>query len=363
MNNLKRIFKSKSNFIFMVIFPIILIIILISFNNGEAKISIGVIDNDNTKLTEAFINQIEKENKINYIDQSEIKDFLLNLKNDYIIEIPKNFTKDIIRGQDVKIKGFFINGTNASKAPKYSMESFVNSAKTIAISSKGDEDTFYKAIDKYNEGILNVQNKNTNNTLVSKKNISFSLGFLAFNMLMLGVNITSIVLKDKQSKIYYRIFTAPVSPKKYTIQNLLSFLVVLLLQIIVIFAFIIGILKMQIPSLFETFLLFMFYSVFIVSFALFLCSNSKDLRTVSTISNITITPMAMLGGCFWPIEIMPEILQKISNFIPITWMLRAVNKLMYNNSLYNILPEISILSLFTIVFLLLACWRKEDIII
>ncbi|WP_138206791.1 ABC transporter permease [Haloimpatiens lingqiaonensis] len=362
-NNLKRIFKSKTNLLFMVICPTILIFLIIMFNNGGSKFSIGVVDNDNTKLTKLLIKQVGKENKINYLKESEIKESLINLKNDYVIQIPKDFTKNLIEGKNVNIKGFAINGTNASIAPKFSMESFIAAAKTIGKTAKGNEKLFYKAMNKYEKGMFEVKYKSMSNDSVSKKNTLFSLGFLAYNMLMLGVNITPIILEDKETKVYYRIFTGPIKPRSYTLQNLLSFLVVLAIQVTAIFTFMIKVLNIKFPSIINMFSLFIIFSILVVAFALFISSNAKDMRTASTVSNLLVTPMAMLGGCFWPRDVMPPILQVISKFIPITWMLSAAEKLMYGKTLYGVLPEISILMLFTVVFLLLASWRKKDIII
>lgn len=361
-NNLKRIFKSKTNLLFMVIFPIILILFIMKFNNGGGKFYIGVIDQDRTKLTKILIEQLSKENKINYLKESEAKEALINFKSDYVIQIPKGFTKNLIEGKDVNIKGFTINGKNWSMAPKLSIESFIGTAKTIGRSSKGNEKLFYKAMDKYEEGLFELK-YHMGNDSVGKKNTLFSLGFLAFNMLMLGANITPIILKDKQTKVYYRIFTGPIKPKNYTLQNLLSFLVVLIIQVTAIFIFMMWVMNMKFPSVINMFSLFIIFSILVVAFALFISSNAKDMRTASTISNLTVTPMAMLGGCFWPRDIMPQILQNISKFIPITWVLEAAEKLMYGDSLYDILPEISILMLFTVVFLLLASWRKKDVVI
>ncbi|MCY6483434.1 ABC transporter permease [Clostridium aestuarii] len=361
-NNLKRIFKSKSNIIFMVIFPIVLIIFFIGANSGESKFSIGVVDNDNTKLTKLLVKQLEKGNEVNDLKESQIKKSLINLKNDYVIQIPKGFTKDLIEGKDVNIKAYAINETNAYMAPKFSIESFVGAAKTIGKSCGKNETLFYKAMDKYKEGVFEVKYENMDNSKVSKKNTLLALGFLVFNMMMLGVNIIPIILKDKKTKVYYRIFTGPIKARSYTLQNLLSFLVVLIIQIAIIFGFMIKVFNMKFPSVINMFLLFVIFSIFVAAFALFICDNSKDMRRASIISTLTVTPMAMLGGCFWPRGIMPQTLQNISKFIPVTWMLSAANKLMYNESLYSVLQEILVLFLFTIIFMLLVSWRKKDII-
>jgi ABC-2 type transport system permease protein len=362
LNNLRRIFKSKYNLVYMVILPVILIIVIIGLNSGNPQFSIAVVDNDNTKLTKTLIQRLEKENEIKYLAQDEIKNSLINSKSDYAIVIPKGFTQSLIHGEESKINGYAINGINYVMAPKNSIENFISSIKAIAKASHGDEELFYEGLDKYKQGSFKIKYERLDNSKVSKKTTSRALGFLVFNMLMLGTSIARITLKDKKNKIYNRILGGPIKPRNYTLQNLLSFLVVVILQVVIIFIFMINVFKITFPSLINMFLLFLIFCVFVVAFGLFISSNSKDMTTASALSTLMVTPMAMIGGCFWSIELMPKTLQNISKFVPVSWMMQSADKLLYNGSMYSVLKEISIVVLFTIVFLLLASWRKKDVI-
>ena len=42
------------------------------------------------------------------------------------------------------------------------------------------------------------------------------------------------------------------------------------------------------------------------------------------INSMIVTPTCMLGGCFWPLAIMPEFMQKIANLHPAKWAIEAV---------------------------------------
>jgi ABC-2 type transport system permease protein len=66
----------------------------------------------------------------------------------------------------------------------------------------------------------------------------------------------------------------------------------------------------------------------------------------------------MLGGCFWPREIMPKALQQLANFTPVTWVLKASEKLLYGSSINAIGSEIGILLLFALVFLIAGSNKK-----
>lgn len=183
------------------------------------------------------------------------------------------------------------------------------------------------------------------------------------NMLFLSTNMISIILKDKKSNVYFRIFSTPISVKKYMIQNIASFLVILLVQISLIFYFMVKVFNANFgPSIWNMFILFFIFAIVSVSISVLIASISKSIRQASTVITLISTPMCMLGGCFWPRDIMPSVLQNVSNFVPTTWVLKGAEKLASGGNLTVIYKEIFILGLFAITFILLSSWRKVDII-
>jgi ABC-2 type transport system permease protein len=58
---------------------------------------------------------------------------------------------------------------------------------------------------------------------------------------------------------------------------------------------------------------------------------------------------------------MPSFLQKIGDFVPTTWALKAAEKVLNGSSLIAVSKELLIMLLFAVVFFLMASWRKADI--
>lgn len=79
------------------------------------------------------------------------------------------------------------------------------------------------------------------------------------------------------------------------------------------------------------------------------------------LSNLIIVPMCMLGGCYWPIDFMPDTLQKIANFVPTSWLIKATEKIIYGAKLSEVYIEIFIIILFTITFFLIGINKRVDI--
>jgi len=65
----------------------------------------------------------------------------------------------------------------------------------------------------------------------------------------------------------------------------------------------------------------------------------------------------MLGGCFWPVDIMPGPVKALADFMPQKWALDAISKIQYGGSLYDIRLNIAILFGFVAAFFLIAIYN------
>lgn len=66
----------------------------------------------------------------------------------------------------------------------------------------------------------------------------------------------------------------------------------------------------------------------------------------------------MLAGCFFPMDIMPDTMRKISNFMPQHWLLDMINKLQQGVTFGSLALHMSILIAFAAVFSLIAIMRR-----
>lgn len=73
--------------------------------------------------------------------------------------------------------------------------------------------------------------------------------------------------------------------------------------------------------------------------------------------NLIITPSCLLAGCFFPMEIMPDTVRKISSFLPQHWLLDMINKLQEGQTLGSLYVNMAILLAFAVVFALIAIFR------
>ena len=67
---------------------------------------------------------------------------------------------------------------------------------------------------------------------------------------------------------------------------------------------------------------------------------------------------ASLGGAWWPLEIVPEFMQRIGHLTPVAWVMDAFRDLLfYGGGLSAILPELAVLLGAAVLLFGVGIWR------
>jgi ABC-2 type transport system permease protein len=94
------------------------------------------------------------------------------------------------------------------------------------------------------------------------------------------------------------------------------------------------------------------------AFSLLLATLVKSEHAASSIGVLTSLILAPLGGCWWPLFIVPVWMQKMALFTPHGWAVTAFNKLMlYGGSFQDVVPAILVLLGFGVGFAVIAVMR------
>jgi ABC-2 type transport system permease protein len=94
------------------------------------------------------------------------------------------------------------------------------------------------------------------------------------------------------------------------------------------------------------------------AFAVMLATLVKTQRSASSLATVTALILAPLGGCWWPLFILPEWLQTVAKISPHAWANTGFNKLMLFGADFGaVVPEMLALVVFTVIFGAIAIWR------
>ncbi len=94
------------------------------------------------------------------------------------------------------------------------------------------------------------------------------------------------------------------------------------------------------------------------AFAVMLATLVKTQRSASSLATVAALILAPLGGCWWPLFILPEWLQTVAKISPHAWANNGFNELMLFGADFGaVVPEMLALVVFTAIFGVIAIWR------
>ncbi len=78
----------------------------------------------------------------------------------------------------------------------------------------------------------------------------------------------------------------------------------------------------------------------------------------SVMTQLLSLTFAALGGAWWPLEIVPDFMQRIGHLTPVAWVMDAFRDLLfYGGGLTAILPELGVLLAVTVLLFGVGIWR------
>lgn len=201
---------------------------------------------------------------------------------------------------------------------------------------------------------LNTNNFRSDDAHIYDSRFHTLFGFtLFFVIYTIAFNVLPILI-EKKSGIWDRMILSPLKKWEMYVANLLySFLegYVQVLIIFFVFRYWVG---LDFHGRFlEVLLLIIPYVFAIVALSIFITAIVKNTQQFSAVLPILAVSMAMIGGAYWPLEIVKsEFLLILAKLNPLTYGMEALQGVaVYNYSLDEILFPVSILILMGVVFM------------
>ena len=105
-------------------------------------------------------------------------------------------------------------------------------------------------------------------------------------------------------------------------------------------------------------LLSILMTIMSAAFGIMLATLTKTERSAGSIATLAALIMAPLGGCWWPLFILPKWMQALAKITPHGWANTGFNKLMlFGADFGDVVPEMLVLVGFAVVFGAIAVWR------
>jgi len=346
--NTKRYFRDRLAIFFTVVFPLIFLVIFGSLFHNTSNISFNValINQSKSPLAQQIVAQAKKSNvlKINYsvatLGDAEAK--MQRSELDAALVLPQNF-------------GMVVNGIPSGQLVVYYNENDQQAASTLATILQGQFNIFNARYIKVSPP-LSVVTKSTNQSSLTQFDYTFS-GLLGFAVLALGIfGPVNVFPELKKQGILRRLHTTPLRVWQYFTSNVLSQSVIGLFSIAIMFTVSVLVFHLQMKGSYISFIIFAILSIFtIYGIGLALGGWAKNERQAAPLGNLVSFPMMFLSGTFFPRYLMPEWLQKITNYLPLTPVIDGFRLIVTEGkSLFAVGPQIGLLLIWAVIIYFIA---------
>jgi len=178
------------------------------------------------------------------------------------------------------------------------------------------------------------------------------VGLFPFTVMFLLASITT--LRERQSGTLERYLTMPMKRGEFIVGYALSFGLMAVIQATVTLMFAIWVCGLTMDDNFALLLIAALANAILgMSLGLFLSAFARSEFQVMQFMPAFIFPQIILGGLFIPIAQMPDTLQTISNWLPLTHALRALTDIAGGASNQDVWIEIGMVGLVSLGSLLL----------
>jgi ABC-2 type transport system permease protein len=192
-----------------------------------------------------------------------------------------------------------------------------------------------------------VQNDNTSSAEVNLMFVGFAIMFMMFGL----AGAASTILDERIGGTWGRLMVVPTSKLQVSLGYLLAYFLMGWIQ----FAVLMVVMKLTFDTIWGNLLYMIPFAslviVCVVGFGLMIAGIVKTKQQAMAISTVLIVVTCMLGGVYWPIEIVPEAMQKMALAVPQSWAMSGFKEIISGSLHINTLLHSSLALLgFTLTF-------------
>ncbi len=358
---LRTTFRSKKNILLYLITPLAGIFMALLAYGGQDKVTtIGVVNYDQGTISTETIAYLKKLDhlKVEEIKDTSVTDKLTSGSIDSAVTFEHGYSESVLSGKPDHIDITSIKGESVTGFIKTYLYQYIDHLTVIATAVDGDSDQFMRMYNDFRHEDFQLKTTALKDSSTSKNMTYMTVGFLIMIMMYSANNLSEIILAEKENRTYFRLLSTPVTAQKYIFSNVIVNMIVMIIQIVATLSALSLVfhIDLNIP-LWKALVVMVIFSLIAVGLSLVIVAFSNGRKSASGLSILLITPTSMLSGCFWPIEIMPKSIQKISEFLPQRWTLDTLSKLQEGHDFGSLYLNILILFAFAAAFFLVAIYK------
>ena len=346
----RRYFRSRTALFFSILFPLVLLFIFGNLygGSGGTSFNVAVIDQAHTPFSEQFATRLGKLSVFKVKPASSLADAEAQMQQkssfDGIIVLPPGFgtpagVKNLPSGQAV----VYYDPANAS------------TGTTI-------ESVMSGILEGVNASLINVQPpisvglKSTGAAGLTGFDYAFT-GLIGFSLLGIGVfGPINTLPALKKTGALQRFRTTPLTSLQFVLAYMISSLSAGAVSILVQFLMAVKFFHFHLHGNLILFAIYaLFGAVLIFGFGMAVGGWANDEKQSAPLGQLVSLPMMFLSGVFFPRFLMPEWLQRVTTFIPLSPVIDGLRMIAtQNKNFFELGPELGLMFAWLIVIYTLA---------
>jgi ABC-2 type transport system permease protein len=203
---------------------------------------------------------------------------------------------------------------------------------------------------------FSVTSEQLNERSLSPFDYTFA-GLLGFAIIGMGIfGPVNVFPELKKMGILRRLSTTPLKVWQYFLATMIGQAIVGLLALAIMFVVAITVFHLNVVGNYFELVAFMILGIIaILGIGLALGGWARNERQAAPLSNIIVFPMMFLSGTFFPRFLMPEWLQNISAFLPLTPVIDGIRLIATEGAHFSgILPQLGLVAGWTVIIYAIA---------
>jgi|RhiMetdeSRZDD1v2_1073273.scaffolds.fasta_scaffold06730_4 ABC-2 type transport system permease protein len=379
-------FASSSELLFFIILPIVFTFLLAGgtpSGDEDSRIALSVVDEAQTPISQQIITELENSTAVRpeLTTHGEAQSEFDDRRAEVVFIIPAGIDIKSLQSGSAQVELLQqpnnINATVAERAVLTAIRrvsSSVSAAQNAvkqrasiqAFASDKEKQAYFQSalelaqkIQKDAPERVSVVTGNTQDQVDYDPRANSSAGQLITWVFIPLFGISALFAYERQQGTLRRLLTTPSNKATFLLGTISGQVAMALVQMLLLVGF--GILVMKLNWGREPLALFVILFTSALAAAAFGTTMGTFIKTAGQADGLSVMfgmVFALMGGCWYPIELFPSTIQNIVKILPTTWAMQGMLDLVLRGGgLRDILPEAGVLLVFAVIFFSVGVWR------
>lgn len=372
ISGVRRMFRDKSNYFFVFVLPLGIIVIVGSLFGSGFRPTIGLVAPD-TGIGAMFGDRVRDLPEVDVLPYESEEDLVLAVERSTIqagVIVSPDFESALLDGGTGRV-GFIARPDSSGPQLQSVVSAVVTRFSYEIAAARIDGGELAPSVTAATERAtrippVEVTRSTTGEALFDSSLGQFDLGAssqLILFMFLTGLTGSAALIQSRQLGVSRRMLSTPTSARTIVIGETLGRFAVTLVQGLYILFVTLIVFGVDWGDPLGAAAILVLFGLVAAGLAMLMGSVFKNDQQASGIGVMLGLGLAALGGAMVPLEVMPAGMRQVANFTPHAWAIDAFAELVREDgTVVDIAPQLGVLAVFAVVVVSLAAWRFRNVL-